>query len=354
MFETVSPEGIKRRIFETLAASGVAIDTSEGSYTDALIAPAVLEIWKVYMSLNGLLPMVYPDETSGEYIDKKCAYYGIVRKAGIPAEVTLSVTGKNGTTVPSGAVFLTEEGLRFSSDVTAIVADGTVSFSATADEAGTGFNVGAGQIIRQLSSIPGVAAVTNPAAATGGTDPETDAALVRRLYARLREAATSGNVSHYKQWALEASGVGAAKVLPLWQGAGTVKVLIASGGMGPVDRAVVLGCAAHIEERRPIGAAVTVETVEALAIDVSATVRVDASMTKEAVRTAFAAALGGYLRGIAFSQYTVAYTRIGYLLAGIDGVLDYSELTLNGATGNVTIGDGQTPRVGEVNIYAAG
>ena len=38
--------------------------------------------------------------------------------------------------------------------------------------------------------------------------------------------ATSGNVYHYQQWALEVSGTGAAKVFPLADGPGTVTVLV--------------------------------------------------------------------------------------------------------------------------------
>ena len=184
--------------------------------------------------------------------------------------------------------------------------------------------------------------MTNEAEASGGTDPETDSALLGRLLTRLREAATSGNASHYKQWALETDGVGAAKVVPLWNGA----------GMGPVDSAVTAACAAHIESVRPIGAAVTVQSVSTTAINVSAAVSVSASTTVGAVQAAFESALAEYLQSISFEQYTVPYTRIGYLLAGIDGVLDYSGLTANGGTANITIAADCVPQVGTVSINA--
>lgn len=347
MFENITPEGIKQRIFDAL---GVEVDTREGSYTDALIGPAALEIWKIYTSLNGLIPMVYPDETSGEYIDKRCAYYGIIRKAGMPARSVLTVTGSDGTAVPKGAVFLTADGLRFAADEAAELMDGTASVPVVAATVGANYNVGAGRIMRQAASIPGVTGVNNPSAAVGGADPESDAALLRRLYTRLREPATSGNANHYRQWALEVDGVGAVKVKPTADGPGTVTVLIASPEMGQADSAVTEACAAHIEEMRPIGAKVTVKTVTGLAIDVSATVTVDTSVTKERVQAAFGAALDEYLRSIAFVQYTVPYIRIGYLLAGVDGVLDYSDLKINGDTANVEIGDEQVPQVGAVSL----
>lgn len=347
MFDSITPEVLKQRVFDALKTD---IDTREGSYTSDLVAPAMLEVWKIYQALNGLIPMMFPDETSGEYIDKKCVYYGITRKAGSKATVTLTITGTTGTTVPKGAVFLTAENLRFVTDSAVTLVGSSAQVAATAAEVGSAYNVGAGAIIRQLSSIPGVTAVTNASAAQGGSDPETDAALLARLYARLQNPATSGNAAHYKQWALSVAGVGAAKVLPLANGPGTVKVLIASAGMGPVDAAIVQACAVYIESVRPIGAAVTVETVEGLNINVSATVAIDASTTVEAVQVAFTAALEKYLQSISFIQYTVPYSRIGFLLAGIDGVLDYQNLKVNGGTANVSVAANQVPMAGAVSI----
>ncbi len=111
MFENITPESLKQRVFDALQSG---IDTREGSYTHDLIAPAMLEVWKIYQTLNGLIPIMYPDETSGAYIDKKCAYYGIDRKVGTKAVVLLMITGAAGTTVPKGTVFLTAENLRLS------------------------------------------------------------------------------------------------------------------------------------------------------------------------------------------------------------------------------------------------
>lgn len=347
MFESLTAEGIKRDIIDAL---GTDIDTREGSYTNDLISPVALELWKLYQTLDGLLPVVYVDETSGAYIDRRCAYYGITRKAGVKARVTLSVSGADGAAVPAGAVFLTVSGLRYAVTEAGVVSGGSVELEAEAAEEGAVYNVGTGQIVRQLSSIAGVTAVTNPEAAQGGADAESDAALVARLYTRLQSPATSGNADHYRQWALEVEGVGAAKVTPLADGPGTVSVLIAGAGMGPVDAETVTRCADYIETLRPVGAEVTVETVEGLPIDVSAALTLDASTTHVAVAEAFTAALAAYLQSISFAQYTVPYSRIGYLLAGVDGVLDYSGLTVNGGTVNITVAAKQVPQVGTVTL----
>lgn len=160
------------------------------------------------------------------------------------------------------------------------------------------------------------------------------------------------NAQHlaYEQWALEVPGVGAARVTPLWDGPGTVRVLLAGPERGPVDGTVVDACTAHVEELRPIGAAVTVASAQALVINVTASVVITGSTTLEAVQEALSAGLTAYLRSIAFTSAPVLYNRVAYILLGIDGVSDYSALTLNGGTANVPIGAEQVPVMGEVIV----
>jgi len=349
MYEDLTVESIKSDIIGRLSTD---IDTREGSFTNDMISAVAYEIWKAYQSLNAIIPIAFVDETSGEYIDKRCAEYGIKRKTGTKAKVTLTLTGTDGTTVPAGKVFLTPDGLQFKTDETVTITNGTATVSATAVEIGKEYNVAAGTITKQLVNISGLTAVTNDEAATGGTDAETDAALVKRLYEYLQKPATSGNVAHYRQWALEVDGVGTAKVFPLWNGPGTVKVLIVGSNNEPVDSTIIANCAAHIEKNRPIGATVTVESAEGLPINVAATVIIDSTTTVERVKTSFEAVLKEYLKSIAFDKYTLVYNRIAYMLLDIDGVTDYTFLTINGGTSNITIADNQVPVIGTVEVTA--
>lgn len=347
MYEDLTVEDIKEDIISRLSTD---IDTREGSFVNDMISAVAYEIWKVYQSLDAVIPIAFVDETSGEYIDKRCAEYGITRKAGTKATVTLTLTGTDGTVIEKGKVFLTSDGLQFETNETVKITDGTATVTATAVEVGEEYNVEAGTITKQLVSLNGLTSVTNEEAATGGTDPETDTALVKRLYDFLQNPATSGNVAHYRQWALEVDGVGAAKVIPLWNGPGTVKVLIVGNNNEPVDQSIVEKCRVHIEENRPIGATVTVVSAEGLPINVSASVIIDSTTTLENVRDSFEEALRVYLRSIAFSKYTLVYNRVAYMLLDIPGVIDYTSLTINGGTTNITIGDDQVPVLGTVVI----
>ena len=348
MYEEKTPEGIRGEI---LANLGTEVDKREGSFAADMAAPVALELWKLYDSLNAVLPIAFVDESSGEYIDKRCGDYGIVRKAGTFANVMLCLTGQAGTVVPEGSIFVTDEGLQYASLTEVILPEsGTVEAEAKATKAGDVYNVAAGEIHRQLTALPGLTGVTNGKAAAGGSDPETDGALVERLYAYLRRPATSGNIDHYRQWALEVSGVGDARIMSLWDGPGTVRVLIVGPGKEPVAEEVRQACAEHIEEMRPIGAAVTVASAEGMTVNVAAQAVLESSVTAAEVKKAFGQKLEEYLRSLAFVTYEVLYNRVAFLLLDTPGVTDYTGLTLNGGTGNLEIGAEQVPVLGEVSV----
>lgn len=347
MYENITAESIKQNI---LGAMQTDVDKREGSYTSNLVAPASTELWKIYTALNALLPIAFVDKTSGEYIDKRTSEVGITRKPGTKAHVQLTLTGDAGTTIPAGMVFLTLDGLEYVTAADVLMLSGAASVEADAADVGESYNVPAGSIVNQYNSIAGLSAVTNQQAAIGGTDPETDESLVDRYYAYLQKPPTSGNVHDYEKWALEVNGVGAVKVTPLQYGPGTVGVLIVGPQKQPVDKDVVTACAIHIEEERPVGATVTVASASALSISVTAKVTTDGSVTPDSVQASLMAELGDYLKSIAFKSYTVLYNHVGYLLLGIVGVSDYTGLTVNGGTVNVSVSPDQVPVLGTVEV----
>lgn len=344
MFENLTVEKIKKDILDR---AGLALETREGGFLDTLVGPVAVELWKLYQAMNAVVPIAYVDESSGGYIDLRCAEFGLERKPGTLARAVMTLGGKAGTVVPKGTGFLTEAGLEFDLEEAVKLTGGADTGMVVAAQVGTAYNVGAGELGQMVVTIPGLESWEN-AAAVGGTDPESDGALVGRLYERLQKPATSGNVSHYEQWAKEVAGIGAAKVTPLWAGPGTVKVLVVGPEQEPVTEEKAAECAAHIEGLRPIGAAVTVESAQGLAVNVAAKVNTDGSVTVEQVAERFRESLDAYLKSIAFRQYTLLYNRVAFLLLDIEGVVDYTVLTVNGGEENVVIGAEQVPVLGEV------
>lgn len=344
MYET-TPEEIKDNIL-----ADMELDTREGSFANDMVSAIAYEIWKVYDSLNAILPIAFVDETSGEYIDKRASEYGISRREGTHATVTLQITGDSGAIIPSGTVFTTEFGLEFETTEDATIVDTTVDVPAKSVDVGSVYNVDKNTITLQYQSLAGVDSVTNPAKAQGGTDVETDEALLARLNQYRQRPATSGNKYQYEQWAMEVSGVGGVKVTPLQNGPGTVGVLIIGYDKKPVDTAIVNACQQHIDSVRPIGAAVTVSSAQSIAINITVQVTLADGVAIASVQDKFKSAVTDYLESLAFNGLTVLINAIGALLMDIDGVVDYSNLQLNNTTANVVVADNQVPILGEVTM----
>ncbi|MEG0018847.1 MAG: baseplate J/gp47 family protein [Hydrogenoanaerobacterium sp.] len=347
MYDDITPESIKTEIFAGLKTD---IETREGSFVNDITSPLAVEIYKVYTGLRAALPMFYIDETSGEYIDKQAAWYGIIRKKGTHAQAVLLFTGTDETVITAGAIFTTAGGMQFETLEDVKIAGGKASAAAQSKETGACCNIPAGLITQQYISIAGVSGVTNTAA-VGGTNPETDASLIKRLDAYRQRPAASGNAYNYEQWALEVEGVGAAKVFPAAAGSGgRVTVLIAGDKKQPVESAVVAACAAHLEKCRPVCVELTTESTVAHSIKVTAQVKIESSAIIAQIAAKFSESLRGYLESIAFVKYEIPYNRIAYMLLDIDGVIDYTQLTINGAVQNIALTEKEVPVLGEVII----
>ena len=349
MFEEITIENIKQRILGRLENQ---LQTREGSYTNDVVSAAAAEICECYHAMDALVPAFYIDESSGAYIDRQAATVGVTRKPGTMASCTITFTGDKGAVVPAGAQFYTATGLAFDLQQEVTITGSTGHGTLKAVDVGDEYNIGSGEITSTLRNYPGIKSYTNESA-DGGSDPETDKALLDRYLIRMRRAATSGNPYHYQLWASDVPGVGGAKILSKWDGPGTVKVVLADPNMEPPGSGVVEAATAYIEAKRPIGPAVTVVAAGAENITVAAAISVDATTSKPEVQQALHDAVAGYLKELATdaymanvdvqykslesSTYTVLYNRIVFLLLSIKGVVDYTSLTVNGLTKNVTI-----------------
>lgn len=343
MYEDQTEDLIRQRMLDRVSSG---LDKREGSFIYDGISPAAIELALAYIELDRVLQLGFAQTTYGQYLEYRAAEHGVTRKPATKAtgkkvdNNPIKIIGSNGSVVPLGSVFTTKAGIVFKTTEEVIIGEtGQVYADIEADVAGASGNVPAGTITEIPISIPGVTSVINENPTTGGTDAETDEALVARLLEKVRLPATSGNVAHYLQWAKEVAGVGDAKVFPVWNGPGTVKVVVIDSNKQPASAEIVQNVANYIEEVRPIGATVIVESAAGLNIDVAATVVLDAGAVLADVQASFENALTTYLAGIAFQQNYVSYAQVGSLLLDTPGVLDYNNLLLNGAAANVAVGD---------------
>lgn len=350
-FDSLTPEGVQDML-RAFIEDDLGLYAGEGGLLNIILAPGAYVFWEALQALRAQVPISFVDETSGAYIDKAAAAYGITRKPGTPASVDVAFTGTANAVVPAGTMCVTADGLGFLTDEELTLGEGgSGTVSATSDDVGAVYNVPAQAIVTTQESVAGVSGVTNAAAAAGGTDPETDAALFARLDAYRKTPPTSGNDRHYYQWALEVNGIGAASVIRCWDGPGTVKVIVADMELRPVEEDKVEEVAAYIETQRPVTAEVTVESAEGVGVQVAVTVETDGTVSKPATEQALTDRLAEYLGTLAFQTGAeVVYNRVLAIVMGLDGVTDCSGLTVNGGTANVPLDADEVPLLGTVTV----
>jgi uncharacterized phage protein gp47/JayE len=139
-------------------------------------------------------------------------------------------------------------------------------------------------------------------------------------------------------------------VYPIWNGNGTVKVDLLSTDKRAPLASVITDVAAYIESVRPIGATVTVIGAPEVAINVTATLTLVSGKTLTDAQTEISAGVTDYLKTLAFVDPVVRINEIGKIILDAASVLDYSGLTVNSGTGNVSITDGSVAVLGTVTL----
>lgn len=203
------------------------------------------------------------DTADGDILDRWASIWAITRKPNSFAVGTLPFTGNDGAVIPAGTEVQRADGVSYVTTAEATMAGGAAAAPAVAKVAGSGGNAVAGTKLKVVSTIGGVATdlVVGAGGMTGGADTETDAALLARLLARIRQAPHGGAAHDYVAWALEVAGVTRAWVKPGWAGVGTVGIMFMcddDGADGIPSAEKVAEVQAYIDARRPVTAEVIV------------------------------------------------------------------------------------------------
>ena len=324
----------------------------EGSYLHDAFAPVALELDTLTdQTLPAALDAHMPDTATGADLDRVAAAYGMARKAAAFAVGEVTVTGTPGAVIAQNVPVSTAGGTIFLTDAVATIpSGGVVNIPVTAALAGVTGNVPTGSVTVLPIGVAGVHETTNSQPMTGGADAESDTSLRERLLMKLRLPSASGTESDYVRWARDVQGVAAARCVGLWNGPGTVKVIIAGDGMTAADAETIDRCADYLASVRPIGAQVTVVSVSALTVNISANVDLQPGYTPEGAAAEFAEAVYDYFATHAFASDYLSHAQIGALLLRVEGVSDYTDLLLNGISANISLDDDQVPALGTVTL----
>lgn len=359
-----------------------SLDKRQGSLIQTALGPGAWWLEGCYMTLAQLQAAASVYTASGEDLDMIAYNRGIVRKA---ATAAVRV-GTFNVSIPQGSLFKTINGsdsVLFASGDLISGGSGVWRYKMTCQTAGEIGNAYSGQILPASSGIPGLTTATIGEVITEGTEEETDASVRTRYIASFGAASTGGNIAQYRNDILAIPGVGAVQVYPAnyYNGGGTVLCSIVSDDFAAPSAALVQTVQLAIcppEEgstapspagygRAPVGAAVTIVGATGLAINVAARITMRSDVTdpsayvdaiREAIRdyiTTVAEAWGDMVASTKIEYPVAIYSaRVIYAILSVPEVVNVTSLTLNGASGDLTLTENSTtqqvPYLGEVTL----
>lgn len=352
MFEDRTFENI---LAEMLAMAPEGTDTRQGSVFYDHVAPAAFKIAKLYSDLSITIELTSIDTAEGIYLDEKCKEHGIER---IPATANV----RNATFV--GAEVTANQRFFASNQYFITQYDDEGNIVVVAETPGEAPNsIPAGTALVPVVTIPGLTEATLGETITPGSEEESDDNLRRRLQEKIAGPAANGNKQHYKTWCEEVAGVKLARIDPLWAGPNTVRgILIDNEGL-PVSQGVVDEVQNYIDPGSTglgegvanIGAIFTAVAAEEYIINVSFSAQLDAGVSVESVIQEATEEIKAYLKEISLANQEntstlVRLSAIANVIYSLSGVIDYTDLTINDGTANISVPYTAVPVLGVVSV----
>lgn len=344
MYSKQTYEVIKNR-----ALSNIDLDLykGEGSFLNNMVSGTSTELAKMYIELSNMHKMAFIQETFDTFLDARVNEFGIYRKMGTEATGEIEFIGKEGTQISNGTIISYNDLMYVViKDVVIGSEEGNTS-PVQALQIGIEYNIPGGTEFKLEEEIRDIEKIINAKEFTGGTEIEDDDELRERFYRIQRDPATSGNVAHYEQWALEVEGVFDVKVYPRWEGPGSVKVMVLGSDNVAVDEEIVQRVRNHIEEEMPVGVSLTVFTPNNLDINISASIEVEMGYTLETIKTLFLESISDYLRNV---REEIVFTKVSAILGITEGVKDFTNLSINGSTENIPVSEDRIPKINEIEF----
>lgn len=337
MYEEMTYEVILQSMLDRVPNE---FDKREGSIIYDALAPAAAELAQVYIYMDNLLNSTFADTATGEYLEKRCAERGIVRK-----EATFATV--QGMFTPSTVDVI---GKRFRSGNLYYTAIGTDTL--ICETSGSEPNGITGQLI-PVDYIDGLETASISKVLIPGEDEETDEQLRERYYNSISSQAFGGNITDYEEKTNKIDGVGGVKVTPVWNGGGTVLLTIIASDYNVPSEALIGTVQASIDTIAPIGHVVTVKGVTGANIDVATEITYQDGWDWSSAHEYIEKAIDEYFVSLAetwdeSSNLVVRISGVEQKILACTGVLDVQNTTLNGSESNVQLGVNEIPIRGDV------
>lgn len=345
------------------ARSADLVDFSPGSILGAVAdAETANNLWLQALIIQ-LLAVTRLASSFGTDVDSFVNQFGFYRIGAVAATTPVTFSRNTISTtaplIPIGALAKTTDG----SQIFSVYADPTnAAYSATlggyamasgvgsvtvpvqAVTPGSAGNVAAGTISKPASAITGVDTVTNPAAATGGSDAESDVAVKLRFIAFIASLsrATEGALIYAIQ-SIE-TGLQVAiheQIAP--NGAtdyGMVTIYVDDGSGAPPP-ALITAANNAVGAYRAAGVRAGVYGATTLLATAAMTITTAAGYVHATVVGQVGAALAAAINALGLEN-TLPFTLLASIAYGVPGVVNVGSILLNGGTIDLVPGRGQT------------
>lgn len=328
--------------------SEAGIDPLRRSVEYALLRALAGQSKGQYGYINFLFGECFPDTASESAFWRWAAIWGITQQAATAWTGQVVFTGDTGEVIPAGTVLTRSDGLEYTTDADATIAEGEASADITASTAGSDSNNDDGQTLVLATPIANVDnEATVESTIVDGTDVETQADGLTRLLLRIRNGGGSGGRSgDYVAWAREVEGVTRAWEFPLLAGPNTVSVAFVrdNDGTGAAiipDAGERTAVDEYVQSQAPV--TVDVQVIELTAVTVNLTFSA-LSPNTVAVKNAITTAVTDFLLREAEPDTTIALSRLNEAISGATGefshtlsspsadiVLDVDEIAIMGS-----------------------
>lgn len=338
----------QQKILERMLSRISGLSTIEGSTTYMQYSPMTIELENIKLQLDEVINrnnIVSAYENGyDEEVVKFAEEEGVDRKLANSATGKQTFFGTPNTIIPVGTKFGDKaNGIMYETLTNGkIDSTGKCKILSISCDKGYKYNANIGTLNYLPIAISGVTGTTNEEKFIGGTDIESIDDLYNRYLLKVRTPATSGNKFNYEQWALEVDGVGYAKCVPAEEigKGGVVRVIIANGNKKAADEDLIKAVYKHIDNVRPIlSGTLQVVTVTEIPIDITGNIELDTSVTLMDIQTTFKGLVQEYFDNQVYKNKKISIAKIQAMLIDIDGVVDCSDIKINGNASNVNIAE---------------
>ena len=130
-----------------------------------------------------------------------------------------------------------------------------------------------------------------------------------------------------------------------------MKVLIIGSDNLPCSEETVAIVAEHIEEKRPIGATVTVDTPELLHLTFNINIKLDSSYSLDNTKELISTTLHDYINNL--EDENIIFYKALSAVGDLECVDDIVDFKINNGQENIEIGDYHIPIIDEISVIVS-